>query len=226
MEWDIIQINYFEFMGEEKVSIIDKYGKGNVTIAAIYIIVLIINSIIVSDTALSQLVSNKYVAYILNFLAGCEGELGVIGTMSKVKVFGEGEWWRLLLHMYLHAGALHMIFNMLALLFAGKVVEKKIESLSYVLLYHAIAVINAIIMCFVFPNSVSVGASAGIFGVIGIVCVMRWKKDIACIEYLKKKETIYIIAFAILSLLLGKLYYPCGCLCIRDCLRTIITATS
>ena len=116
-------------------------------------------------------------AYIINFLAGCEGKLGTIGSMSYTKVFSTGEWWRLLFHMYLHAGVLHMLFNVFALLFVGKVVEKKIGSLPYLLLYHVIAVINAIIICFIFPESISVGASAGIFGMIGIVCVMKWKRD-------------------------------------------------
>ena len=138
-------------------------------------------------------------------MAGCEGELGVIDTMSKAKVFGEGEgeWWRLLFHMYLHAGILHMLFNVFALLFAGKVVEKKIGSFLYFLLYHLIAVVNAIIICLIFPNNISVGASAGIFGMIGIVCVMKWKKDVVCNENLKKGELIYIIVFSVLSLFLG-----------------------
>ena len=105
--------------------------------------------------------------------------------------------------MYLHAGVLHMLFNVFALLFAGKVVEKKIGSLPYLLLYHVIAVVNASIMCFIFPNSISVGASAGIFGMIGVLCVMKWKKDPICNESLKKGAYIYIIVFSALSLLLG-----------------------
>ncbi len=184
-------------------SITERYGKINITIAAICVIFFIVNSIIVSDTALNQLASDKYVAYILNFFAGCEGKLGIIGSMSKVKVFSDGEWWRLFLHMYLHAGVLHMAFNIFALLFAGKVVEKKIGSFSYLLLYHLIAVVNAVIMCLIFPDSTSVGASEGIFGMIGIVCVMKWKKDNVCDETLKKGEFIYIIVFSVLSLLLG-----------------------
>jgi len=107
------------------------------------------------------------VAYILNFLIGCEGKLGIIGSMSNVKVFSDGEWWRLIFHMYLHA------------------------------------VVNAIIMSLIFPNSTSVGASAGIFGIIGSVCVMKWKKDDICNVNLKKGEIIYIIVFSILSFLLG-----------------------
>ena len=182
---------------------IERYGKVNIIIALLCVIFLIINSVIVSESALNQLSSNKYLAYILNFLAGCEGKIGTIGSMSNAKVFGDGEWWRLFLHMYLHAGVLHMLFNVFALLFAGKVVEKKIGSLPYLLLYHVIAIVNAIIMCFIFPDSISVGASAGIFGMIGILCVLKWKKDPICNENLKKRELIYIIVFSALSLLLG-----------------------
>ena len=58
-------------------------------------------------------------------------------------------------------------------------------------------------MCLIFPNSTSVGASAGIFGMIGIVCVMKVKKDDICNANLKKREIIYTIVFSILSLLLG-----------------------
>lgn len=191
-------------MGKSKnKSLIVKYGKVNISIASVCIIFLLLNSLIVSETALNQISSNKYVAYFLNFLAGCEGKLGTIGAMSTVKVFSDGEWWRIFLHMYLHAGVLHMLFNVFALLFVGKVVEKKIGSLPYLILYHAIAVINAIILCLIFPDSLSVGASAGIFGVIGIVCVMKSKKDILAKENLKKSEIIYIIIFTVLSLVLG-----------------------
>ena len=187
----------------KKQSLIKRYGKVNIIISILCVIFLVINSVIVSASALNQLNSNKYIAYILNFIAGCEGKLGTIGSMSKAKVFGDREWWRLFLHMYLHAGVLHMLFNVFALLFAGKVVEKKIGSLPYLLLYHVIAVVNASIMCFIFPNSISVGASAGIFGMIGVLCVMKWKKDPICNESLKKGEYIYIIVFSAMSLLLG-----------------------
>lgn len=184
-------------------SLVFRYGKVNICIVAICTVFLLVNSIIVSETALNQLASNKYVAYFINFLAGCEGKLGAIGAMSNSKVFHDGEWWRLFLHMYLHAGVLHMLFNVFALLFVGKVVEKKIGSLPYLLLYHVMAVLNAIILCLIFPNSLSVGASAGIFGMIGVVCVMKWKKDAIAVENLKKKELIYIILFSVLSLVLG-----------------------
>ena len=66
-----------------------------------------------------------------------------------------------------------------------------------------IVVINVIIMILIFPNSTSVGTSVGIFGMICIVCVLKWKKDNICNETLKRGELIYIIIFSILSFLLG-----------------------
>lgn len=184
-------------------TLIKKYGKTNLIIATIGIIFLIINSVLVSDISLYEIHSNKYIAYSLNFLVGCEGILGKIGSMSKVKVFTDGEWWRIFLHIYLHAGLLHMMFNVFALLVAGKVIEKRIGALSYFLLFHFIAIVDSLILCMIFPNSLSIGASAGIFGMIGIVIILKLKRDTECHELLTKKEWIFLIVFMALSFILG-----------------------
>ena len=181
----------------------DKYGKSTTAIAFICICFLIINSIFIDESALLKLSDNKLVACLLNFLAGCEGKLGTIGSMSKAKLFDDGQWWRLFTNIYLHAGILHLVFNALALFFAGKVVEKKIGCLKSILLFHVIAVFDAIILCMIYPSSTSVGASAGIFGFIGILFVLKLTKDEKCIEIQKKGELVYIIVFSVLSLVLG-----------------------
>lgn len=201
-------IEIFNFIATQKkttkkYNFVDKYGKSNVIIAAICMICLIVNSIFISEAKLNQIESSRLAVYLVNFLVGCQGVLGDIGTMSYTGVFVRGEWWRLIIHMYLHAGVWHMLFNILALLYAGKVVEKKIGSLPYLLLFHVTAIVNAILMCLNFRDSVSVGASAGIFGMIGIVCVLKWKKEAVCTENLKRGEITYIVFFALLSLLLG-----------------------
>ena len=183
--------------------IFEKYGKVNVVISIICICVLILNSIFVDTNVLKQLSDNTIIAYIINFAAGCEGILGDIGSMSKNFIFVDGQWWRVFTHIYLHAGVLHMIFNVFALLFAGKIVEKKVGSLQYAILFNVIAIVNALILCFVFPDSISVGASAGIFGMIGILCTLIITKDNDCKNNLKKGEKIYLIIFSVLSLILG-----------------------
>ena len=46
----------------KKYSLIERYGKVNVIITLLCVIFLIINSVIVSESALNQLASNKYLA--------------------------------------------------------------------------------------------------------------------------------------------------------------------
>jgi len=74
----------------KKQSLVERYGKVNIIIALLCAFLLVINSVMVSESALNPIASNKNLAYMLNFLVGCEGKLGVIGSMSYAKAFGEG----------------------------------------------------------------------------------------------------------------------------------------
>lgn len=82
---EYLKLMEVQMENSKKQSLIERYGKVNVIIALLCVIFLIINSVIVSELALNQLASNKYLAYVLNFLAGCEGKLGTIGSMSNAK---------------------------------------------------------------------------------------------------------------------------------------------
>lgn len=182
--------------------LINRYGKAAIIISFICLCFFIANSIFITNDSLLQISDNKSTAWILNFFAGCEGILGNIGAMSKNAVFHEGQWWRLITHIYLHAGILHFIFNMIALLFSGQAVEKKIGFFKSILLFHIIAIADAMIMCLIFPDSTSVGASGGIFGFIGIITALRIT-DRQAEKCLNKGEFIYLIIFCVLSLILG-----------------------
>lgn len=186
-----------------KENIVDKYGKTVVVIFFVCLCFFIINSIFINNDVLLQIADNKFVAWIFNFLAGCEGVLGKVGSMSNKAVFYEGQWWRLITHIYLHAGILHFLFNMVALMFSGRVVEKKIGFIKSILLFHIIAVTDAVIMSFIFPDSISVGASGGIFGFIGIISAFKIVKNNKTEKILYKSEFIYLIVFCVLSLVLG-----------------------
>ena len=81
--------------------------------------------------ALLEISDNVVVAYILNFLAGCQGLLGKFGSMSYENVFLNGQLWRCITHIYLHVGVIHVVMNMAALLIAGKYIEKEYGSLTF-----------------------------------------------------------------------------------------------
>lgn len=178
--------------------LIEKYGFVNCIIAIICIVVFVINSLVVDKGSLSEISDNLTLAFILNFFAGCQGILGQWGSMSFEKAISNGQVWRIFTYIYLHAGFIHMAMNLLALLVAGKYVEKKYGSIWYGLFFHSVAMADAIITALIFPSE-SVGASAGIFASIGVLVILLRRKQIA----VKKSEIIFLIVFSVLSLVLG-----------------------
>jgi rhomboid protease GluP len=82
----------------------------------------------------------------------------------------QGEWWRLLASMFLHAGPLHLAMNMFALWVLGPFVEFAFGSRKYLLLY-LVAGIGSMgcVLAMAWPNGqqLTVGASGSIMGLIG-----------------------------------------------------------
>lgn len=72
----------------------------------------------------------------------------------------------------------------------------------YALCFNIIAIIDAIMVSRIFPDEVSVGASAGIFGILGIAVIFFFT-DRKSMNDMKKGEIIFLIIFSVLSLLLG-----------------------
>lgn len=92
-----------------------------------------------------------------------------------------GEWWRLIVPMFLHVGGIHLAFNMYALWILGPQLEAIYGSARYVMLYLASG-IGGFVASFFFsaPNVVGAGASGALFGLMGVLFVYtrRYKKEI------------------------------------------------
>ena len=82
--------------------IIDKYGLINVIISLICCVVFILNCLFITKASLININENIAIAWLLNFLAGCEGILGKWGSMSYATAFEELQLWRLVTQAYLH----------------------------------------------------------------------------------------------------------------------------
>ncbi|HET6924069.1 MAG TPA: rhomboid family intramembrane serine protease, partial [Anaeromyxobacteraceae bacterium] len=78
-----------------------------------------------------------------------------------------GEWWRLLSSTLLHAGLVHLGFNLWAFWSAGRFAERIFGNLSFAVLYLLSALGGSLLSTAVHPLAVSVGASGAIFGVYG-----------------------------------------------------------
>jgi len=90
-----------------------------------------------------------------------------LGAKQTNAIVNEGEGWRLITPMVLHAGAIHYLFNMMALWFIGSAVEQSHGSIAACIIFVLPAVGGTIISAICLPEYISVGASGGIFGLIG-----------------------------------------------------------
>jgi membrane associated rhomboid family serine protease len=87
-----------------------------------------------------------------------------------------GDWWRLVTAMFLHAGLIHLAFNMFALYWLGSVVEQALGVRRYILLYFVSGLAgSAGALVLSNPFAVTVGASGAIFGVLGALLILEYR---------------------------------------------------
>jgi membrane associated rhomboid family serine protease len=79
----------------------------------------------------------------------------------------DGEWWRIVTAGFLHAGIIHIAFNMYFLYFLGTLIEPAIGRLRFGLIYAVSLLGGSFGALLLTPNSPTVGASGAVFGLMG-----------------------------------------------------------
>jgi membrane associated rhomboid family serine protease len=74
--------------------------------------------------------------------------------------------WTIITYMFLHAGMMHLVFNMLGLFFFGPRVEERLGSRSFMNLYLISGITGALLSLIMGPSAAVLGASAAVFGVM------------------------------------------------------------
>ncbi len=90
-----------------------------------------------------------------------------VGARQTDLIVNEGQWFRLFTPIVLHAGLIHFVINMSAMYFIGAAVEQSHGYATAAVLFVLPAVGGNIISAICLPQYISVGASGGIFGLIG-----------------------------------------------------------
>jgi rhomboid protease GluP len=85
-----------------------------------------------------------------------------------------GEWWRLVTAAFLHGGFLHIFINGLTLIMVGQIVERITGPWRLVIIYVVSCVVGAATSAMASRSGISVGASTGIFGILGALAVCNW----------------------------------------------------
>ncbi|KAF0695656.1 Aste57867_13550 [Aphanomyces stellatus] len=103
----------------------------------------------------------------VNPLLGPSAQVLLDMGAQRTDLIFNGGWWRLLTAMFLHAGLLHLLFNMLGLYQLGLELENTFDRRRIVIIYLSAGIIGAMCSAVMVPNVVGVGASGAIFGLFG-----------------------------------------------------------
>ncbi len=111
-----------------------------------------------------------------------------------------GQWWRLITAGFLHGGLLHIAMNTWALMDLGAQVEE-IYGSSRLLVFYFLSTAGGFLASTYWSASLSVGASAGIFGLIGAMIAIGVRHNTAlgsAIRGLYMRWAIYGLLFGLL----------------------------
>lgn len=104
-------------------------------------------------------------------------EFGLVGALVA-----DGETYRLVTSGFLHAGVMHIAFNMIALYFLGRVLEPSIGTLRFLMVYFAslfAGSFGAILLSA--NNEITVGASGAVFGLFAATFIIAWGRGLGAI---------------------------------------------
>jgi len=105
-----------------------------------------------------------------------------------------GQWWRLLSSCFVHAGLLHLGFNMWCLWWLGMFVERYLGRATFALAYLVAGVGGAVASVWWHPFAVGVGASGAIFGAAGmLVTILRSGQLALPADYLKRHSKSIVV---------------------------------
>lgn len=126
------------------------------------------------------------------------GALLKYGALNSYLVTS-GDWYRLITSAFLHGGLLHLLFNMYSLYIIGTQIENFTGKGKYLLIYFVSALSASLMSCVITPNSISVGASGAIFGLLGALVYFGTQYRIYLSSVIKNQ----IIPLIVINLLLG-----------------------
>ena len=133
----------------------------------------------------------------LTILWGLVGEPQYrLGASFGFAIFYENEWWRLVTAMFLHAGLLHIGFNMMALMQLGPPLEELYGSARYLFFYVLTGAFGFLVSSL--TGHFSLGASGALLGLVGLLLSITTKRGGAYMRDLRSRLiTNVVILFAL-----------------------------
>ena len=115
-------------------------------------------------------------------------------------LIGEGEWWRFVTPVFLHANLIHLGFNSWVLFDLGPAVEGLYGPQKFLVLYVVTGSAGFVLSYLWQPLAVSVGASGAIFGLIGVMIAYGYRNRRGAGEAVRNmfvRYAVYMLAFGL-----------------------------
>lgn len=124
---------------------------------------------------------------------------GIVNNFANYYLYVQnGEYYRLITSMFVHANILHLLSNMYALYVVGPIIEKYYGKGKYLIIYLGSGIIGSLFSV-VLTNYASVGASGAIFGLFGALLYFGYKYRATLDGFLRSS----IIPTLLVNLILG-----------------------
>jgi len=132
-----------------------------------------LSSMQAAPTVTMALIVINVIAFLASgqFGVGSEGatsnEVFARGALFGPLIAQESEVWRLVTSAFLHAGFIHIAFNMYLLYTLGQMLEPTLGNVKFALIYLVGMLFGSFGALLVEPTAVTVGASGAVFGLMG-----------------------------------------------------------
>lgn len=124
------------------------------------------------------------------------------GAMLKAYVL-DGDWWRTFSSMFLHAGPVHLIPNMIFLLIFGTILERLIGSFQFAAIYLFSGLVGSLATVVLSQGKVSVGSSGAVFGILGAGLVIVLLKRLELPRRWTSRSINFFVSFLLFNIILG-----------------------
>jgi membrane associated rhomboid family serine protease len=128
------------------------------------------------------LIAANLAVYLTDIVSGSSsvtglGNLATDGALYGPSVAG-GDWWRPITAGFVHAGLIHVGFNMFLLYQLGRLLEPAIKWWGFLVLYLMSLLGGSLLVLILDPNDVTVGASGAVFGLMGATFIAMRSRGI------------------------------------------------
>ncbi|MGA2138950.1 MAG: rhomboid family intramembrane serine protease, partial [Verrucomicrobiia bacterium] len=132
------------------------------------------------------------------FLPGDLQDKFVLWAGNSPDTIQNHEWWRLFTALFLHANLLHLAMNGAGLWIFGSAAEKTMGHWRVLAIFLVAGVLGNLASAFQAHYDVAIGASGGIFGVIGafVVCVWRLRSPM---YFALRRRLLLVLALMVAS---------------------------